>query len=98
MGPTQWDESFAYFDKIRWEDSLPFRILEAVRSEDILLAAGAIGRVLLLLGGLLLLLLPVLLLLPLPVLLLSLLLHPLPVLAQAVQYQLLVGCRHHRTI
>ena len=83
-------QNLAYLDKIRWEDSLPFRVLEAVRSEYILLPAGAISCVLLL--GLLLLLLL------LPELLLCLLLHPLPVLAQAVQHQLLVGCRHHRTI
>ena len=39
----------AYLDKIGWEDSLPLRVLEAIRSEDILLATiGGIGRVLLL--------------------------------------------------
>ena len=73
----------AYLDKIGWEDSLPLWVLEAIRSEDILLATiGGIGRVLLL-GSLLL----------------RLLLHSLPVpVTQAVQHQLLISCRHHRTI
>ena len=72
----------AYLDKIGWEDSLPLRVLEAIRSEDILLATGGIGRVLLL-GSLLLRLL--LHSLPVPV-------------TQAVQHQLLISCWDHRTI